>query len=132
MAPLGAYCLLEHDLSKNRCPPFAVMLGLLACVAWRPKRVSKNCPGWRGSPATKRSFLQSGVSPARRSPSALGVLLEIFDGVTDGEDGLRGIVGNFATELFLEGHDELDGVEAVRPEVVYEACCLSDLVGLDS
>src|SRR5918998_2003299 len=47
--------------------------------------------------------------------------LDEADGVFDRHDLLGGVVGNFATELFLESHDQLDGVEAVRPQIVNEA-----------
>src|SRR6201999_74422 len=42
------------------------------------------------------------------------------------------IVGNFAAELFLERHDELDGIERISAEIVDEARPLGDLVGLDT
>src|SRR4030095_16074021 len=53
-----------------------------------------------------------GWGDARRRPgavwqwqgSAFCVLLEEFHGIADGQDGLRGIIGNFAAELLLEGH----------------------------
>src|SRR5207237_983947 len=57
----------------------------------------------------------------RRWFLALGVLLEEFHRIADGEDGLRGIVGNFTAELFLEGHDQFDRIEAVGTEVVDKA-----------
>src|SRR5205085_4732698 len=66
------------------------------------------------------------------TPSALGVLLQEFDRVAHGQDRFGGIIGDFATELLLEGHDELDGIERVRAEVVDEARVLRDLVGLDA
>src|SRR6202040_772754 len=55
---------------------------------------------------------------SKRGGSALGVLFQEFDGVTDGQDGLGGIVGNLAAELFFEGHPQFDRVETVRTEVV--------------
>src|SRR5205085_9420330 len=67
----------------------------------------------------------------RRTRSAL-VLVDIFDRVADGGDLLRGIVRNLDAELFLEGHDQLDDVEAVRTEVIDEARVFGDLVGLDA
>src|SRR5262245_32323401 len=60
------------------------------------------------------------------------ILLQELDGVPDRQDGLRRIVGNLAAEFFLEGHDQLDSVEAVGPKVVDEARVLGDLVRLDS
>src|SRR5215210_7757806 len=61
--------------------------------------------------------------------STLGVFLEVFDRVADGQDGFSRIVRNFAAELFLERHHEFDGVEAVRAKIVDEACVLGHLVG---
>src|SRR6266508_1614554 len=48
------------------------------------------------------------------------VLLQELDRVADGGDGLRGIVRALAAKLLLEGHDPLDGVEAVGPQAVDE------------
>src|SRR5215471_12016408 len=59
------------------------------------------------------------------------VLLDERDGVLDGQDLFRRVVGNFAAELFFEGHDELDRIKAVRPEVVDEAGVFRDLAFLD-
>src|SRR5260370_34855852 len=64
--------------------------------------------------------------------SALGVLLEKPGRVADRQDGLGRIIGDLAAELFLEGHDELDGVEAVGAEVVDKARIVGDLVGFDT
>src|SRR5271163_1088974 len=59
------------------------------------------------------------------------MLLDERDGVLDGQDLLRRIVGNLAAELFFERHHELDRVEAVRPEIIDEARILGDLGLLD-
>src|SRR5262249_55388568 len=63
---------------------------------------------------------------------ALCVLFEKFDGVADGQNRLGGIVGNFTAEFLFKGHDQLDGVETVRAEVVDEAGVLGHLIGLDA
>jgi len=42
------------------------------------------------------------------------------------------IVRDLDAELFLEGHDELDGVEAVRTQVLDEVGAIDDLLGLDA
>src|SRR3954463_5819252 len=47
--------------------------------------------------------------------------LDESDGVLDRHDLLGRVIGNFAAELFLERHDQLDGIEAVRPQIVDEA-----------
>src|SRR5215475_141410 len=64
--------------------------------------------------------------------SALRVLLEEFDRIAHGQNGLSRIVGDFATELLLEGHDELDGVETVGAEIVDEAGILGHLIGFNA
>src|SRR4029079_7147175 len=71
----------------------------------------------------------TGGMPGTRS--AL-VLVDIFDRVADRRDLLAGVLGNLAPELFLESHDQLDDVEAVRAEIVDEARVFSDLVGFDA
>src|SRR5688500_17484318 len=48
------------------------------------------------------------------------VLLDVLDRLADGLDLLRVLVGDADVELFLELHDELDGVERVGPEIVDE------------
>src|SRR5690606_8519606 len=55
------------------------------------------------------------------------VLLDEVDRVLDGDDLLGGVVGNLDAELLLERHDQLDGIEAVGPEVVNEARTLGHL-----
>src|SRR5689334_15090882 len=49
------------------------------------------------------------------------VRLDEADGVLDRHDLLSRIVGNFTAKLFLEGHDQLDGIEAVRPQIIDKA-----------
>src|SRR3954463_692632 len=66
-----------------------------------------------------------------RSPSGL-VGVDISDRVVDGSDLLGRVVRDLDPELLLEGHDELDDVQAVGAEIVDEAGVLGDLVGLDA
>src|SRR3954452_5894799 len=49
-----------------------------------------------------------------------GIVGDVVDGVPDGLDLLGLIIGNLDSELFFEGHDQLDGVERVRSEVFDE------------
>src|SRR5579859_3393541 len=51
---------------------------------------------------------------------ALSVLLDVIDSVVDGPDLFRVLVGNLDVESFFEGHDQLDGVERIGAQVVYE------------
>jgi 3-oxoacyl-(acyl-carrier-protein) synthase len=43
-----------------------------------------------------------------------------------------GKITHFDAEFFLERHDELDDVEAVRAEIIDEAGLLGDLLGVDA
>jgi hypothetical protein len=63
---------------------------------------------------------------------ALSVLFEKFDGVAHRQNGLGGIVGNFAAEFFLKSHDQLDRIETVGAKIVDEAGVLGHLIGLDA
>src|SRR5207302_10955930 len=65
-------------------------------------------------------------------PRLLAVRVDEAHRVLDGDDLLRGIVGNLAPELFLERHDELDGVETVGAQIVYEAGVVGDLGLVDA
>src|SRR5258708_39267558 len=56
----------------------------------------------------------------RRRRSGLGVALDEADGVADGLDLLGGVVRDLDAEFLLEGHHQLDGIEAVRAKVVDE------------
>src|SRR5262245_275285 len=109
-----------------------------------PTRLDEFSPTSRGSCQSEMTFLRIVISilasaprlpsaavPARRS-STLRVLFQEFDGITHRQDRLGGIVRNLAAELFLEGHDQLDGVEAVGPEIVDETGVFGDLVRLDA
>src|SRR3990170_4407374 len=84
------------------------------------------------SETSKRSILLAPLSPLMRRAgvcSGFCVLVEKFDGIADGQNGLGGIIGNLAAEFLLEGHHELDGVETVGAKVVDETRLLSHLVG---
>src|SRR5262245_44332189 len=68
----------------------------------------------------------AGVSPVARSDFArrlllglLGVLVDVGDGFLDLRDLLGVLVRYLEPELPCAGHDGLDGVEAVRAEVVH-------------
>src|SRR5262249_32463902 len=70
------------------------------------------------------------IEQRRGACSAFSVLFEKFDCVTDGQDSLGSIIGDFAAEFLFEGHHELDGVEAVGAKIVDETCLIGHLVGL--
>ena len=54
------------------------------------------------------------------------------DGLPDGGDALEVLLGDRDVEALLEGHHELDQVEAVGVEVLLEAGVLGDGVGVDA
>src|ERR1700759_1040690 len=65
----------------------------------------------RDSRPTTRNRWTARPRPARlrqrrEGASALCVLFEKFGGVADGQNRLRGIVGNFTAELFFKRHHE--------------------------
>src|SRR5690606_39857830 len=78
----------------------------------------------------RRPSTTSGRTAERRA-SAL-VLFDVLVGVADRVDLLGRVVGNLDAELFLEGHHQLDDVEAVGAEIVDEARVGGDLVFLDA
>src|SRR5512132_1012896 len=59
-------------------------------------------------------------------------ILDVVDGILHGENLLRGLVGYLDPEFFLERHHQLDGIQAVCPEIVDEARILDHLPILDT
>jgi len=57
--------------------------------------------------------------------------VQVLEGRSDGTELLRFFVRNVDVEFLLEGHDELDRVEAVGAEVLHEAGVVRELVALD-
>src|SRR4029077_4904146 len=68
----------------------------------------------------------------RARASAFRVLFEKFRRVADGQNGLRGVVGDLTAKLFFEGHHKLDGIEAVGAEVVNEARVVDHFFGFNT
>src|SRR5215469_3672099 len=68
----------------------------------------------------------------RAGASALRVLFKEFRGVADGQNRLRGVIGNLTTEFFFKCHHKLDRVEAVSAEVVNEARIVGHLLGFNA
>src|SRR5436309_9512064 len=77
---------------------------------------------------TRRLVKRVGVSWLLR----LGVLFDVLDGVLDLADLLRLVIGNLDAELFLESHDQLDGIQRVRAEVLNERSLRGDLLRVDA
>src|SRR2546427_706469 len=59
------------------------------------------------------------------------LVVEIVHRGPDGAQLLRLFVRDVDVEFLLEGHDQLDRVEAVGPEVFHEARVVGELVALD-
>src|SRR5579864_1382366 len=68
----------------------------------------------------------------RLRASAFRVLFEKFCGVADGQNRLRGVIGNFATEFLFKCHHQFDGVEAVGAKVINEARVVDHLFWLNT
>ena len=60
------------------------------------------------------------------------LLMQVLQCVADRPQLLGLFVRNVDVELFLERHDQLDGIEAVRAEVLHEAGVLVQLVALNA
>src|SRR5205809_3605780 len=63
---------------------------------------------------------------------ALLVRGDVVDGLADGLNLLRVLVGDLDPELVLELHDQLDEIERVRVEVLLEGRVLCDLAVVDT
>src|SRR5687767_3968381 len=96
-----------------------------------PDSLKDERPPGRGRGAVISCSARSSQAGGGSRGSGL-VLIDIGDGVVDGSDLLGRVVGNLDAELFLEGHDQFDDVEAVRAEIVDEARFFGDLFGLDA
>ena len=57
---------------------------------------------------------------------------DVLDGVLDGQDLLGSIVRDLAAELLLEGHHQLDGVQAVGAQIIDEAGIVCHLLLVDA
>src|SRR6185369_11866119 len=102
----------------------------------RPVTTTRRISQLRPSKQTASRSVREAVRAAFRrfggrsaGPDSALVLVDIVDRVAHGRDLLRGVVRYFDSKLFLESHDQLDDVEAVRSEIVDEAGVLRDLVG---
>src|SRR5690349_4638909 len=101
--------------------------------AWARRRRSRmgrpSCSARRSA----RSTIPAGSCSGRRVVRELGVsLVDVFDGVADGPDALRILVGDLGPELLFEAHDQLDQVERVRVQVVDEGRLGLDLFLVDA
>src|ERR1044071_3556094 len=79
-----------------------------------------------------RARCGTGSRPVPTDLRCFRAFLDVVDGVLDLADLLRLVVRDLHAELFLEGHDQLDGVERVGAEVFDERRFGSDLVRVDA
>src|ERR1700730_1718535 len=64
--------------------------------------------------------------------ASVGVrFVDIFDGVTDGDDGFGRVIGDFDAKFLFERHHQLDRVEAVSAQIFNEGRSVRDLLGID-
>ena len=86
------------------------------------------------SPAIKKRTRRTGcvLGKTFRGGRRLGagVFFDVFHDVSDALEFFGFFIGHFDGEFFFKGHDELDGVEGVGPEVFDEAGCEDDLLGI--
>src|SRR5690606_29117878 len=103
-------------LMKTGSTPFGLSL-------FKPARATPNAR----DPAIAQDY---GRTASRRELSL--VLFDIAVRVANGVDLLGGVVRDFDSELFLEGHNQFNDIEAVGAQIVDEARVRRDLVFLDA
>lgn len=71
----------------------------------------------------------------RKTCGRLGIALvrvDVVDGMLDRGDFLGLFIRNLGLEFFLKGHDQLDSIQGVSSQIVYERCVVIDFVRLDT
>src|SRR5690606_18053655 len=76
------------------------------------------------SPGTRRTAAAFAVCS--------GVFLDEIDRILDGDDLLRRVVGNLATEFLFKGHHQFHRVQAVGAQIVDETRGLGNLCIIDA
>src|SRR5207253_7164846 len=71
------------------------------------------------------------IATRRRIPLFPHLLVQVLQRLPHRAQLLGLLVGDVDVELLLEGHDQLDGIEAVRAQVLHEARVGRELVALD-
>src|SRR5690606_15653239 len=115
------------NVSTRRAALLPASIWFQACSAPTPNGESKPTPV-----TTTRLIANALVWFVRRRRRSGRSLVDILDCVADRQDGLGGVVRDLDAEFLFESHDQLDGVEAVRAEVVDEARAFGDLVSIDA
>src|SRR5216110_3001099 len=119
-----AIWLDRRDGSKRVMPVFPA--SAFAQASATPLPMGQTMP--RPVTTTRRRFMFSTFWES----SGLGVGLDVVDGLLDGGDLLGFLVRDLGLELFLERHDQLDGVERISTEVVDERGLVLDLGLVDA
>src|SRR4030095_2775470 len=94
-------------------------------------------PARRAAPESSTVFPTGVTSPrpvttTRRTRLLPDLLVEILESVAHGAQLLGFFVRNVDVEFLLERHDHLDGVEAVRAEILHETGLGSQLLPFDA
>src|SRR5262245_14993227 len=78
---------------------------------------------------TRRMYIDAQMASKAAARRALSsrLLFDELDRIADSHDRLGRVVRNFDVEFLFERHDELNSVQAVRAEIVDEACVFGDL-----
>ena len=78
---------------------------------------------------TTRRFMEA---PLDESFALGNRLFDVVDGLTDGLDLFRGVVGDVDVELLFEFHHQFDGVQGIGPQIVDERGLAGNLVLADA
>src|SRR5690348_12457053 len=86
--------------------------------------------------AVGRSFRHYGSKRPGETPrpraSGLDVGLDVIHRLLHGGDLLGFLVRDLGLELFLEGHDQLNGIERIGAQIVHEGSVRGDVLFLDA
>src|SRR5690242_9044962 len=82
---------------------------------------------------TRMEGARGARAPSNSVASGLGApLVDVLDGLMDRRDLLGVLIGNLDLEFLLEGHDELNRIERIGPEIVDERGIVRDLFLFDA
>ncbi len=79
---------------------------------------------------TTRRFMR--IRQAEDASAPFDGLLDVVDGLADGLDLLRHVVGDVDVELLFEFHHQLDRIQGIRAQIVDERGFAGDLVLADA
>src|SRR5210317_2193415 len=58
----------------------------------------------------------------------LGTFADIIDGILNGLNFFSILIGNLDVKFFFKGHDQFNGIQGVRPEIVHEGRFVGHLI----